>query len=184
MKKRVLGLDKKTFAKVEKLTGMYSSEIETALVALESFTVSGYKNMRERERNGRIGNDIKTLNRFLHQMPAHSGEIYRGLAFKTSEARQEFIQKLEENGSYTLEAISSFTSDIEVAKVYAGKRYPVLLRVRENHSGVSIEDFSAMYCEKEILLPKGTQYEVLAISQSLEVGEIVAIDLLEISPSP
>ncbi|MGK7918800.1 MAG: ADP-ribosyltransferase [Trichodesmium sp.] len=176
----VLGLNNKLVAQVAKLTGMSSIEAAESLAALERFTTSDFRKIRRADKEGKNEGNVKILNDFMHKMPYYHGDIYRGMSF-SEKSIKSFIQKLKPHGDYTIDSVTSFTSDPKIAETYSGHCYQVVIRVKHNHSGISISDFSAMYSEKEVLVPKGTKYEVTHIPDQLKVGEINYVDLEEIS---
>ncbi len=180
MKNVVLGLNNKLVAKVAKLSGMSSVEAAESLVALERFTTADFRKIRRADKEGKNQGNVKILNDFMHKMPAYDGDIYRGMSF-SEKSIKSFIKQLKPHGDYTLDSVTSFTSDPKIAETYSGHCYQVVIRVKHNHSGVSISDFSAMYSEKEVLVPKGTKYEVTHIPDRVKVGEINYVDLEEIS---
>ncbi|MGB3509617.1 MAG: ADP-ribosyltransferase [Microcoleaceae cyanobacterium] len=109
-------------------------------------------------------------------MPSSDGNIYRGMSF-SEKSIKSFIQQLKPHGDYTLDSVTSFTCDSKIAETYSGHYYQVVIRVKHNHSGVSISDFSAMYSEREVLVSKGTKYEVMNVPKEFKPGEINYIDL-------
>ena len=176
----VLGLNNKLVAQVAKLSGMGPVEAAESLAALERFTTADFRKMRRADKEGKNEANVKKLNNFMHKMPHYDGDIYRGMSF-SEKSIKSFIQKLKPHGDYTLDSVTSFTSDPKVAETYSGHCYQVVIRVKHNHSGISIEDFSAMYSEKEVLVPKGTKYEVMNLPKELKLGEVNYVDLEEIS---
>ncbi len=176
----VLGLNNKLVAQVAKLSGMGPVEAAESLAALERFTTEDFRKIRRADKEGKNEPNVKKLNNFMHKMPPYDGDIYRGMSF-SEKSIKSFIQKLKPHGDYTLDSVTSFTSDPKVAETYSGHCYQVVIRVKHNHSGISIEDFSAMYSEKEVLVPKGTKYEVMNLPKELKLGEVNYVDLEEIS---
>jgi len=176
----VLDLNNKLVAKVAKLSGMNSVEAAESLAALEKFTTTDFRKIRCADKEGKNEKNVKNLNNFMHKMPSYDGDIYRGMSF-SEKSIKSFIQQLKPHGDYTLDSVTSFTSDPKVAETYSGHCYQVVIRVKHNHSGISIKDFSAMYSEKEVLVPKGTKYEVTHLPKEVKVGQINYIDLEEIS---
>ncbi len=176
-------LENRSVKTIAKLTGMNGIEIEKTLNAIQKFTRAGFGKIRKAEREGQRDDQIELLNKFMRKMPKYKGEIYRVMSLSEASI-QCFIEQLKNhNLSYTLEAMSSFTSDLKVAENYSGSCYPVILRVKKNQSGVSIQDFSAMYSECEVLVPKGTHYIVINLPEKIESGKINYIDLQEVSIS-
>lgn len=175
----LLGLNTKLVAKVAQLTGMSSVEAEKSLTALERFTTADFRKMRRADKEGKNEGNVKVLNNFMKKMPHYDGNIYRGLSF-SEKSIESFIQQLKPHGDYTLDSVTSFTSDPKIAETYSGHCYQVVIRVKHNHSGVSISDFSAMYSEREVLVPKGTKYEVMNVPKEVKPGQINYIDLEEV----
>ncbi|NET43520.1 ADP-ribosyltransferase [Okeania sp. SIO2B3] len=176
----VLCENNKLVAQVAKLSGMNSIEAAESLSALERFTTADFRKIRRADKEGKNEGNVKVLNNFMHKMPAYDGDIYRGMSF-SEKSIKSFIQQLKPHGDYTLDSVTSFTSDPKIAETYSGHCYQVVIRVKHNHSGVSISDFSAMYSEREVLVPKGTKYEVTNVPQEVKAGEINYIDLEEIA---
>lgn len=176
----VLCENNKLVAQVAKLSGMNSIEAAESLSALERFTTTDFRKIRRADKQGKDEGNVKILNKFMHKMPAYDGDIYRGMSF-SEKSIKSFIQQLKPHGDYTLDSLTSFTSDPKIAETYSGHCYQVVIRVKHNHSGVSISDFSAMYSESEVLVPKGTKYEVTNVPKEVKVGQINYVDLEEIS---
>ncbi len=99
----------------------------------------------------------------------------------SKESIKSFIKKLKPHGNYTLDTVTSFTSDPKIAENYSGHFCSVAIRIKHNHSGLSICDLSAMYSESEVLVPKDTEYEITNIPKEVKAGQINHIDLEEIS---
>jgi len=175
-----LELDPSLIQQVHNLTGMSDGDVEQALNAISGFTRSEYKSIRNLESRGQSNSKILLINQLIRRMPYFQGKIYRGLRFFKEEKFQTFIEDLKRDRTLTLDAMSSFTSDLLVAESYSVSRYPVVLEVRDNNSGVAIEEFAAMYVEHEVLAPRGTRYEVIDISPAEEPGDITYIYLHEI----
>ncbi len=125
------------------------------------------------EKLAAIKEKIRAINQYIAKAPAYKGEIYRGMAFKTAEDRATFLKSL---GSKSLNAMSSFSSDLRQAKAYADDTFSpfgVVLKVVNNKSGVSIKNVSRHSREDEVLVPKGTNYKIVKVvsrnSQMLDV---------------
>ncbi|MDJ0556922.1 MAG: ADP-ribosyltransferase [Microcoleaceae cyanobacterium MO_207.B10] len=175
----IAGLNRKLVTKVSQLTGMSSVEAKELLTALDRFTTADFHKIRKADREGKNEENIKILNKFMHKMPPYAGNIYRGMSF-SEKSIKPFIQQLKPHEDYTLDSVTSFTSDPKIAETYSGHCYQVVIRVKHNHSGVSISDFSAMYSEREVLVPKGTKYEVMNVPKEVKHGQINYIDLEEV----
>jgi hypothetical protein len=173
-------IDQNLLNKVETLTGMTESEAEVALNTISKFTMSGFIKIKKIEREGGSDRDVEVVNNFIKKMPAYQGMLYRGIPFCKLEKLQAFLKNIQDNGGYAIDSMTSFTSDEYVAEDYASSRYPVMMRIKNNRSGISIREFSALYAESEVLVPKGTQYRVTHISEDIEDEEILYIDMEEI----
>ena len=180
MNNTVVGLNKKLVSKLCQLSGMNCFEAKESLTALERFTTEDFRKIRRADQAGKNEGNVKILNNFMKKMPAYDGNIYRGMSF-SEKSIKPFIQQLKPHENYTLDSVTSFTSDPKVAETYSGHCYQVVIRVKHNHSGVSISDFSAMYSESEVLVPKGTKYEIVSVPKDVKPGEINYIDLEEVS---
>lgn len=135
------------------------------------------------KRREKLQRDIDNLNRYMKEMPKYEGEISRGLSFYDEDDRQAFLSSLTKSGSMSLDAMSSWSSDPDVASGFAsanedenGKSRGVILRT-QNKSGVSVRDFSEVSTEDEVLTPKGTRYRVKG--QSADDNGNIIIDLEE-----
>ncbi|MEL7035892.1 MAG: ADP-ribosyltransferase domain-containing protein [Cyanobacteria bacterium J06592_8] len=164
---------------ITNVTGIETTEVKKILEAIADFTTADYRQIRRAEQEGIPDVRIDRLNLFMKKMPRYEGYIYRGLSLG-KKSIQPFIERLEKSERYTLEAMASFTCSPSVAENYSGSCYSVVLRVQGNHSGVSIRNFSAMYTEEEVLVPKDTQYQVVNLPEKFERGKINYIDLREI----
>lgn len=166
--------------KIEKLTGMNESEAEIALNKITKFTLSGFMKIKSIEREGKTNQDTKLLNNFIKNMPAYQGFIYRGVPFSTLEKLKSFLTLIEKNGGYTIDSMTTFTCDDFVAEDYAYSRYPVVIRIKNNISGISIKEFLSIYSENEIIVPKGTQYRLTHLPKVIEPEEVLYIDMEEV----
>lgn len=179
MNKLTSTLDPLTAEDITRLTGIDTPVVEKMFNAIADFTTGDYRKIRRAEQAGVKDEKIELLNTFMDKMSGYQGEIYRGLSFGEKSIRT-FIENLKQPGGYTLEAMASFTYSLNVAENYSGSCYSVVLRVTGNRSGVAICDFSAMYAECEVLVPKGTRYKVVNLPDQIERGKINYIDLQEI----
>ena len=173
-------IDRNLLNKVETMTGMTETEAEIALNTITKFTMSGFIKIKKIEREGGSDREVEIVNNFIKKMPHYRGMIYRGIPFCKLEKLQGFLKNLDQNGGYGIDSMTSFTSDEFVAEDYASSRYPVMMRIKNNHSGIAIEEFSALYAENEVLVPKGTKYRVTHIPEAIEAGEILYIEMEEI----
>ncbi|MFO7030234.1 hypothetical protein B9T07_09340 [Limnospira fusiformis CCALA 023] len=165
--------------KVEKLTGMSQFEAEVAIDRITKSTPSGFMKIKNLEREGKTTPDIQLVNNFVNRMPPYQGTIYRGIPFSKLEKLQSFLTLIQRNGGYTIDSMTSFTSDELVAEDYAYSAYPVIIRIKNNISGISIQEF-LIYSENEIIIPKGTKYRVTHLPKVIEPEEILYIDMEEI----
>ncbi|KKD39481.1 MAG: ADP-ribosyltransferase [Limnoraphis robusta] len=179
MNKLTSTLEPLTPEDVTRLTGIDTPVVEKIFNAISDFTTGDYRKIRRAEEQGIKDARIELLNTFMNKMSGYQGEIYRGMSF-TEKSIKTFLEKIQQPEGYTLEAMASFTFSLNVAENYSGSCYSVVLRVKGNRSGVAICNFSAMYAECEVLVPKGTRYKVVNLPDKIEPGKINYIDLQEV----
>ena len=179
MNKLTSTLEPLTAEDVTRLTGIDTPVVEKMFNAIADFTTGSYRKIRRAEQQGIKDTRIELLNTFMDKMSGYQGEIYRGLSFGEKSIKG-FIENLKNPEGYTLEAMASFTYSLNIAENYSGSCYSVVLRVTGNRSGVAICNFSTMYAECEVLVPKGTRYKVVNLPEKIERGKINYIDLQEI----
>lgn len=126
--------------------------------AVRSFTSLSYTKIREQERNNEITPQIRAINSFLEISPKFNGAIFRGL-------KQLPKDTFKLDSVIELDAMSSFSADEEVATGFSKhtQGQSVVLRVNKNKAGVDIRQYSKYDYEKEVLVPKGTKYQVVSI---------------------
>lgn len=176
--------------------GISKDEAERAEKAIKEFAENDYDLIRNVQRGrldgvsdkdrARATQQINDINRYIENAPAYQGEVFRGVSFTRKKDRDAFISSIA-NG-YNLDAMSSFTSDRNVARDFASGtadkaidvkqgKYGIVFRVPENRSGVSIRNISLIPDESEVLVPGGARYRITGTPQ--KSGGLVVIDLEE-----
>ena len=178
-------------SKISDLTGMTKSEATKSAKAVNAFTDESYERIRKAEYAGRETPQIIAINRYLDKMPKFSGEIFRGKQFKSDEDLDAFVEKLKNNHSYELPAMSSFTSDKEIAVNFAKgeggtsaraiKSLPAaVFKITGNKSGVTAKGLSTNVEEDEVLVKKGARYRLSGKTETIEKdGKKITIIPLE-----
>jgi hypothetical protein len=133
--------------------------------AISRFSADESGRIREFERTGKEQNGTEkkyaaAINSYIAQAPKFKGQVHRGLTFDKPEAVSGFLKQLTQDGGLELDAMSSFSSDRNIAKSFDGGNYGVLIKVKANQSGTSIKNGSSNSGENEVLIPKGTKYRI------------------------
>lgn len=136
---------------------------------IESYVKEGYKALRMAQKNpddpywGQFLENANLIEAGLRQMPYYDGKIYRGFKFVSEEewrgptAVGEIVQ---------FKAMASFSREIHP---FYAKEGHIVYEVIQNRSGVSIERLSTLPDETEVLVPSGTTYRVVSITQRAEL---------------
>jgi hypothetical protein len=137
---------------------------------INSWTKTGYKKIKKSQRADEQTPEVAAMNKFIEKSPKFDGEIYRGMAFASPKKLEDFISSVS-GGSMSLDSISSFSSDKDLAIDFASgtggtsakSSNALLIRVKGNKSGVSVVPFSAPdhKSEAEVVAPKGAAYKML-----------------------
>lgn len=156
--------------KIQEITGMSEKDAIESARAVNSFTNYNYDEIRKLEYAGKTSAQIDAINRYIDKMPKFQGEISRGKEFDSPEKAQAFIDKMKKGAPYVLPAMSSFTSDPDVAKRFANIEKnagvegstPMVFVVAANKRGVSVRSLAStgMKDEDEVLVPKKTKYKL------------------------
>lgn len=183
--------------KIASLTGMKTEEARSSLYAVSKFTSTHYTYYRETERTGKpmpnasdqsisaMTQQVEAVNRYLDKMPKFDGSVYRGLTFESQKIVDNFVKKLKEGNFYQIDAMSSFSSSIDVAKKFAtpnsqAELPSVAFKVLKNRSGVTIKSLSSLPEEDEVLVPKGAKYKLAGNVEYLKYkGKKITIIPLE-----
>lgn len=121
-------------------------------------------------RKGKPQEYTEAINKMLNspKVPRYDGEIYRGLSSKFLETNS-----LEPGTEFSLQAMSSFSSNQKIAERFAGGSEGVVIKVKQNTQGVSIKNISTFAEEDEVLVPKNTKYRVVSVEGNVYTVEEV-----------
>jgi hypothetical protein len=149
--------------------GVSQEEGETIAKTVNLWTRTGYKKMRDSQRKGTPTPEAQAMEKFIKGSPKYNGPVFRGLSFKNPKALAGFLDAAGEG--IDLDAMSSFSSDEKLAKAFAKGEggtatsggVGVLIRVKQNKSGVSVSPFakSDHKDEFEVVPPKGSKYKAI-----------------------
>lgn len=195
-KKTFKNLDKAA-DKISQVTGMSKEESRKAAHAIIGFSLLEYGEVRANERNGKPftgGSEqsvpsfaeskdydrIKAINNFIDKAPKYEGTVHRGLAFSNQKDFNKFLKSIK--SGEPVDAMSSTTSNLDIAKGFASSGSINVLMNIKNKSGVSIKTLSKFSDEDEVLVPRGALYKASKITKSIgENGkELYTIDVDEI----
>ena len=136
------------------------SDPEEALFAVNHYTGTGYKYMRE----GKYQDEVKLIDEVIDKQPKWEGEIYRGMKVKKS-----FVDNLKSSIGDTLElspnSPTSFSSKMQVAHSFAHSGGPgesVVLKMK-NKRGSSIAHNSNFSSESEVLHKSSEKYTIKSV---------------------
>jgi hypothetical protein len=154
-----------------KKMGISQEEAEKDVRAVNDYTRVAYGRFRKIDAdsnkdkyNEEAVEAVDRINNYLNndKVPSFDGTIYRGLDF----AFEDTIPSFSLGDSIRLGAMSSFSTEEDVAKLFAGMgKEGVVWKVENNSRGKSIAPFAKQRDEKEILVPKDTSYEVIDITE-------------------
>ncbi len=158
--------------------------------AIREFTEGEYEEMRKNERDGKKDDRVEAINKNIFdndEVPVYEGELWRGLSANefsknpALKAAAEMLRTLKEGDELELDAMSSFTSDIDVAKNFANNSSAgFIFNVKSNTKGKSIEGISKILGEKEVLVPKGSKYKIIGVSETKTIsGKVVKVFEIE-----
>ncbi|MBI4739000.1 hypothetical protein HY772_05580 [Candidatus Woesearchaeota archaeon] len=176
-----------------KNAGITTDQAQAAKDSIIEFTGTSYKEIRSVQRGlatdldqdsiNTFNDHIENINRYIENAPPFSGEVYRGMNFSSTQDRNAFLKSIDDG--FSLEAISSSSSDREIARLFATgegalkdnppKGHGVLFKIK-NKSGVSIQNISDYPQEAEVLIPKGAKYSVRSVNRK---GKIIEVELDE-----
>ncbi|MBD2076217.1 DUF1073 domain-containing protein [Phormidium sp. FACHB-592] len=169
-------------SQLEQKLGLTKKEAKETISSVTSFTGDNYTAIRKAEREGKPTKEGKAINRYIEKAPKYDGEIYRGLSFKTTKELDDFLNTAKEGSSMKPDAVSSFSSDRSIAERFSkdsGNQNSVVLKVKQNRSGASIQDLTLYPEEGEVLVPKNTTYRVASVKRK---GNTVEIELEDTAP--
>lgn len=189
---KAFGAEKQIEA-MAKNAGITPEQAQAAKDSIIEFTGVSYKEIRSVQRGLKTGltkeqadsasDHIKNINRYIENAPPFKGEVYRGMNFTSTKERNAFLRSID--GGFSLEAISSSSSDRGVARLFATGEgtlkdnppsgHGVLFKIN-NRSGVSIQNISDYPEEREVLIPKGAKYSVRSVNRK---GKIIEVELDE-----
>ena len=108
--------------------------------------------------------------------------IHRGLTFDTKADLDSFIASTTKQSGFELDAMSSFSSSKGTAKSFDGGEFGVMMSVK-NKSGASVKNASVYPSESEVLVGKGTKYQILGdplIAVDSKGNTLVKLELQEV----
>lgn len=133
---------------------------DTATVMLVYSEDSGAIHKNNPDSDPETEKAIHLIDRTLtsHNAPIYKGEIYRGVTWYESE---DALRKVIKSGTWTEAGITSFSSDLGIAKSFAEagtkglSSISVVIRVPagKNYTGVPFMHMSNFSSEKEVLVP-------------------------------
>ncbi len=98
------------------------------------------------------------LNTTLDKLPSYNGSVFRGLNPKNA---SEFVENLEKDGKFKFETFTSTSKDMNVAQDFLKGDQKIIFNI-ESKTGKSIESFSQVPEEQEVLFKSGTQFEFVS----------------------
>ncbi len=145
--------DEERLESIVRETGASEAEAKKMYDAIKEFT-GGYF---------RTADGKRWINKYLERAPVYEGEIHRGIKFNSEEEMLAFAKK----PGGTIEMIkgpdvpSSWSSEREVARRFAGSRHSAIITCLKNRTGAPIEKYTLHGGEDEILLPGKARWTVL-----------------------
>lgn len=133
--------------------------------AINEWSRAAYVGIRQLQQKGKIISDPKTTEEkaymamidSFHELPSYDGPLVRDLSIELSE-----VQNLFKAGeTFTIDAFSSFTARDR----YASMNRKVRMVVEKNTQGKAVWGLSSMPEEVEVIVPKGTKYEITRIEE-------------------
>lgn len=144
--------------------GYSEEEADATLDAIRAYTMEGDVYSKIHNSDPAYASEIETLNNLIENpnMPVYDGEIYRGLHILDADgiSAHDQIQLICESGTWTEGGITSFSSNMAKAKQFAtggatghaDEGLNVLIRIRNNLSGVPIQHLTGQRPEGEVLI--------------------------------
>ena len=144
--------------------GYSEEEADATLDAIRAYTMEGDVYSKIHNNDPAYASEIETLNNLIENpnMPVYDGEIYRGLHILDAGgiSAHDQIQLICESGTWTEGGITSFSSNMAKAKQFAtggmhgreDEGLNVLIRIRDNLSGVPIQHLTGQRPEGEVLI--------------------------------
>ncbi len=150
-------------------------EAQKTIESISYWSEAGYRQIREDQKKGRYNEDADLIDNYIKNSTPYKGEIYRGINFNSEKQVMEWIKGTNGDGILNnLGCHESWSSDSKVAEdfTYSGRGQPVLIKLLENKSGVSIEGLSTVEKkESEVIVPKSTKLKVKSYRK--ENGKII-----------
>ena len=159
-------------AKYAKDKGITLAEARKRVNAIHSFSNEDYAQIRKSQEKGKDNKKAQYIEDYLRDGTPYNGQIYRGLTFDTPEDKASFMKGLE-SGQMTSKSMSSWSSDLKIAGEFGGD---VVVGVRKNKSGVSIQGLSGVQREAEVLVGKNKTYKVLQIKQAASGQTMILLE--------
>ncbi len=148
-------------AKIRELTG-----VDEATAKKYQATVFEWSTHPHDIRNGEDPEGERILEDYIARSSKYGGKVYRGIAFDERYGK-EYLEGLKTRMSAGIPTdmlgISSWSSEIEVAKEFALDGEIGFLFEEENESGAPVAFLSNFFDEQEVLHSKKTQYIVKSI---------------------
>ena len=148
---------------ISKDTNVDETDAKIMLDNIEYFTHYGYQYVRK----GENPFAEKVIETFIERSPTYNGEIYRGMVLR-GENGNAFISQLKDGAEIDMKGISSWSSDVKVAKKFAslsGFESRVILKSK-NKSGVGIKHISKYASENEVIHSGKTKWKVKNVNYS------------------
>ena len=139
--------------------------------AIGYYTSFGYKDVRQGN-SPSAQTAQKQLEDYISKSPTYNGEIYRGMHLSGKQG-ENFVNQLQKGAVIDMGGISSWSSELSVAKSFANKSsdYHVIFKCK-NKSGVGIQHLSQFFHESEVLQSSKSKFKIKSVKSSIDKGWI------------
>lgn len=174
-------------------------------MAITNFTISGFGDIRlfqnstnrELLAQGWTGQEIKqaaavskAIDNAIELLPRHMSPVYRGINKITPEQVAYLVWCWKQQvpiglGPKNLPAVASTSWDPHMAKDFIRSKwnpawdqnYGIVLVIKGNHGGASIENISYIERQREVLLPSWVSFDIEKISPVIDEERMLVIEL-------
>jgi SPP1 gp7 family putative phage head morphogenesis protein len=155
--------------------------------AIKRWSLFGHKKIRQADwENSQVGEaavDLRLIQNAIKHAPRFSGLIFRGI----HDLPAEQISHLQVGDTVVARALTSATRSVENAEYFSNFNKETapgtanVLFEMESHGSVSIENLSDVTVEREMLVEKGTAFQVESIEHKLVAQrDVVVVKLKQV----
>ena len=127
--------------------------------AIHGFTGNTFGDIRKNQQSGKPDKRAELIESYVRSAPPAEGRLYRGMTLEKGDTVENVVRRIQSGTS----SMASWTNNRSVAENFSSPAdgTAIIMRVNNNKSGASIENFSVHPAEQEVLVPSKVKYRLI-----------------------